>query len=153
MNLNKLIALLLIFCLACTLCSAQKKSKADLYLVFKKETTDVMSKQQRKNSSAVVRNGKTISTAYDYDTYTFVDKKYSRHFKVATINKNKFSIKTAAFVIKNGTTFEQLKDNEKIYFDSTDSKRFPYRKVFVVEELDKNRYKVIQVNTYMGSDY
>ncbi|MGE6220674.1 hypothetical protein ACQKCH_12675 [Nubsella zeaxanthinifaciens] len=119
---------------------------------FKNEGTAIASKQQRKNNS-VVKDGRTISRAYDYDIYTFKDTEHSRYLKLATINKDIFFIKNATFVKRNGILFEKIKGNDNIYFDSTDAKNFPYRRIFVVEALDKDKFKVIQVNTYIGSDY
>lgn len=130
----------------------QKRTKPDLYILFKEDNI-VMSKQVRKSEKPVVKNGKIISDRFDYDIYTYSDSSNSQRYRLATINKNDYWITTTSFVKRNGVKFSQIKNIKNIHYDTTDFKKFPYRKVFVVEYLKNNQYKVIQVNTYMGSDY
>lgn len=130
--------------------SAQKKT--ELYLLFKKDDNDMMSKQQRKSNNQVIKKGKIISGKYDYDVYIFLDKATSFSLKLATNDKTTFCIKDSSFVKKHAKSYEQVKTNKNIYYDSRD-KNFPYEKVFVVEYINQNQYKVIQVDTYIGSDY
>lgn len=130
--------------------SAQKKT--DLYLLFKKVNNGIMSKQQRKSDNQVVKKGKIISRKYDYDVYMFLDKATQFSLKLATTDKKTLCIKDSSFVKKHAKSYEQVKTNKNIYYDSRD-KKFPYEKVFVVEYINQNQYKAIQVDTYMGSDY
>lgn len=130
--------------------SAQKKT--DLYLLFKKDNNGIMSKQERKSDNQVVKKGKIISGKYNYDVYIFLDKATQFSLKLATIDKKTYCIKDSSFVKKHAKSYEQVKTNKNIYYDSRD-KKFPYEKVFVVDYINKNQYKDIQVNTYMGSDY
>jgi hypothetical protein len=142
--------ILFILLTGCNTCLAQ--IKPELYLFFKEDTSNGMSKQQRKNDNQVVKNGKIISGKYDYDIYIFLDKAISFSLKLATIDKKNYCIKDSLFVKKYAKSYKQLKANKNIYYDTRD-KKFPYKKVFIVEYINQNQYKIIQVDAYMGSDY
>lgn len=135
----------------CNISLAQ--NKPILYLFFKERISDGMSKQHRKNDNSVKKNGKTISEKYDYDIYTYSDENNSFRYRLATDDKNRYSVKDQAFFMKNGITYDKLKKNKNIYYDSSDLKNFPYAKVFILEYVSQNKYKLIQVGTYLGSDY
>lgn len=144
---------LLLALLALNINFVQQATKPNLYILFKENNDAGMSKQVRKDEKAVIKNGRTISQKYDYDLYTYVDSKSSSRYKLATIDKNNFFIANTSFAKKHAVTFDQIKANKNIYYDSRDFKRFPYKRIFIVEYLKNNQYKVIQVDSYMGSDY
>ncbi|MCZ4245077.1 hypothetical protein [Pedobacter punctiformis] len=148
--INKL-NILLIFVVSS--CIAQQKQKSDLYLYFKPDSLTY--KTTQKENTDIVRKGKVFSAKYDYDIYTwqyFTEGNIRHRYRLMTINKPEFSFKDSTFVKNKAMTFAQIKSNKSIYFDSTDSKRFPFRKVFVVEYISSNKYKLVEVKTYIGSD-
>lgn len=145
--------ILIVFSLTFSNSLAQTKKKPDLYLFFKEDLNTGMIKQERTDEHATLKNGKIISSKRDYSIYTFRDKSNSSHYKLSTINKSVFCIKDGLFAKKHAISYLEISTNKNIYYDSRDSRNFPYEKVFVVEYINENEYKVIQVHTYMGSDY
>lgn len=159
MNKFKKIVLLLTIGLAILLVnfkssSGQKKVKPDLYINFEENPGKGMYKITRK-SSAVLRPDKKINTPeYEYDIYTYQyalqDTTRKRRYKLQTLSKSTYCVRDSGFMKRNAKPFEVL---NKIEYDIFDTKRFPYKRVFIVEYLSPNQYKVIQVSTYLGSDY
>ena len=145
------LSLILIF--IASSCHAQHKAKPDLYLYFKPDS--LIYKINQKRTEDIIRKGKVVSPKYDYDVYTWQylsDYNIRRRFKLMTIDKSNYYLKDSVFVKKNAKTFEQIKNNSSIFYDSTDTKRFPFRKIFIAEYIATNQYKIVQVQTYMGSD-
>ncbi len=135
-------------------CLGQKKVKPDLYIFFKENPLKGMYKTTYKDS-AVIRPDKKINRpAYEYDIYTYTyvlqDTTRKRRYKLETISKDNYCVRDSNFMKKNTKQFDVLKN---IRYDIFDYKRFPYKRVFIVEYLSTNQYKVIEVSTYLGSDY
>ena len=135
-----------------TNCSAQQNVKQNLYLFFNENSNNGMSKEARIQKE-VIKNGRIMYPKYDYDIYTYLNEKRKSRYRLATINKSVYSVKDSIFVKKYSKTFDQVKHLENLYYDTRDTKRFPFNKVFIVEYISPNKYKVIQVDSYMGSDY
>lgn len=133
----------------------QKKIKSDLYLFFEENPSKGMFKESRK-VEAIIRPEKKINRPeYEYDIYGYQlgAIRESDRYKFATININNYCIRDSNFVKKNTKEFNDIKNTKGFFYDTSDYKRFPYKRVFIVECLSANQYKVIQVSTYLGSDY
>lgn len=134
----------------------QRNIKPDLYLFVEESHEKGMFKETRKNE-AFIRPDKNINRPeYEYDiyTYVFISKNTTRQYKykLVTINKNNYCIRDRTF-IKNVKQFNNVKNIPGFSYDTSDYKRFPFKKVFIVEKFAANQYKVIEVSTYIGSDY
>lgn len=56
------------------------------------------------------------------------------------------------FVKTKVKRMEQVAKLSNMFYDTTNAKEFPFRKVFIVEPISPNKYSVRQVVTYIGSD-
>jgi hypothetical protein len=135
--------------------SGQTKIKPSLYLFFEENPAKGMFKENRKIEALIRPEKKINRSAYEYDIYTY---RFSRdtpreyRYKLVTINKENYCIRDSTF-IKNVKQFNDVKNIKGFSYDTSDYKRFPYKKVFIVEKFATNQYKVIEVSTYIGSDY
>jgi hypothetical protein len=132
----------------------QTKIKPTLYLFFEENAAKGMYKITRK-SEAIIRPKKKINIPeYEYDIYTYQytlqDTTRRRRYKLQSLNKNNYCIRDSSFMKRNVKKFEVLKN---IHYDIFDHKNFPYSRVFIVEYISANQFKVIQVSTYLGTDY
>lgn len=134
-------------------CYAQQKAKSDLYLYFKPDSLSY--KMNYKQAKDITRKGKVVSPRYDYDVYTwqyFSDSKIRQRYKLITVNKGNYSFRDSAFVKTKAKTFKQMRKNKAIFYDSSDAKRFLFRNIFIVEYTSPNKYKIVQVQSYIGSN-
>ncbi|MGB4776449.1 MAG: hypothetical protein WBP45_14830 [Daejeonella sp.] len=112
-----------------------------------------MHKYTFEQSEVIKKNKKYIpKTIYDVYGYQLGESREKDRYKFTTINRDNYCMRDSNFVRKNAKQFKSVKDIKGFFYDSTDYKRFPFKCVFIVEYIDVNRYKVVQVNTYIGSD-
>jgi hypothetical protein len=132
----------------------QKKIKPDLYIFFQENHSKGMFKESRKDEALIRPEKKKYIPEYEYDIYTYQytlqDTTRRRRYKLQTLNKNNYCIRDSSFMKRNVKKFEVLKN---IHYDIFDHKNFPYSRVFIVEYISANQFKVIQVSTYLGTDY
>ncbi|MFM6954435.1 MAG: hypothetical protein ACKOWL_05565 [Sphingobacteriaceae bacterium] len=132
----------------------QKNIKPDLYLLFKENIAKGMFKESRKDEALIRPEKKKYIPEYKYVIYGYqlgADREGDR-YKFATMNINNYCIRDSNFVKKNVKEFDAIK-NIKGFFYDTSYKEFPYKRVFIVDYINANQYKVIEVSTYLGSDY
>ncbi len=132
---------------------SQSNKKRDLYLLFKPDSTCF--KWERKQTPSYINNQyfpdrydvygvKTINNTRKRETLTLL---------FSTINKNRYRI-TDSVEMKKRTIipYKDVLQVKGIHFDTSDQTHFPYTNVFIVEQLDLNQFKIIQVQSYIGSD-
>jgi hypothetical protein len=132
----------------------QTKIKPTLYLFFEENAAKGMYKITRKVSGVIRPDKKINRPEYGYDIYGYqlgADRESDR-YKFATMNINNYCIRDSNFVKKNIKEFDAIKNTKGFFYD-TSYKGFPYKRVFIIEYISANQYKVIQVSTYLGSDY
>ena len=131
----------------------QTKVKPDLYIFFQENLEKGMYKITRKSEAQIRPKKKINIPEYEYDIYTYQytlqDTTRRRRYKLQTLSKSNYCIRDSSFMKRNVKQFEVLKN---IYYDIFDHKNFPFSRVFIVEYISANQYKVIQVSTYLGSD-
>ena len=134
----------------------QTKIKPTLYLFFEENAAKGMYKITRKVSGVIRPDKKINRPEYEYDIYDYeyslqdTTRKYT--CKLVTVNKDNYCIRDSSF-IKNVKQFNDVKNIKSFSYDTSDYKRFPFKKVFIVEKFATNQYKIIEVSTYIGSDY
>ncbi len=155
-NTHTLFFTALLFGMLVSLNNSWGQTKPTLYLFFEENTVKGMYKITRKDE-AFIRPDKNINRPeYEYDIYDYeyslqdTTRKYT--CKLVTVNKNNYCIRDSTF-IKNVKQFNDVKNIKGFSYDTSDYKRFPFKKVFIVEKFATNQYKVIEVSTYIGSDY
>ena len=71
----------------------------------------------------------------------------------STININRYSVTDSVSIKKlKIVPFKNLRFLKGIYYDTSDKKNFPYAKVFIIEQITKSQFKIIEVHSYIGSD-
>lgn len=156
LNKFKLIAFLsafLLFGIGIRYSFAQKNVKPDIYILFRENDSLGMQKYTYIQSEVISKSTRNkAKNIYDVYGFQLKETREKNRFKFATININNFCTRDSDFVKKNAKELHKIKDTKGFSFDSTDTKRFPFNRVFIVEYINENLYKVIQVNTYVGSD-
>ena len=142
---KKIILLLLLTLCSLTSCFAQKDKKPDLYLYFK---------DGEKNMSKVRRDAgnNDIYDLFWYREVTIKPGLTGRVIFMTVDHPDKIFYKDEAFVKSKVKTIEQISKLPNMYYDTSNEKAFPFRKVFIVEPISPNKYSVRQVVTYIGSD-
>lgn len=134
----------------------QNKAKKDLYLYFEADSAGQSIKETRLNEG-YSRRGK-VYLPVEYETYGIKyisDDKKNELYDILFLNPNKnvyCVIDSNILKSKKAVPYKNLKSIKGIYEEVSDKKRFPYRKLFIVEQIDKNQYKVAEVQSYIGSD-
>ncbi len=150
--------LVIVFLLTMTVGSTfgQSKVKKNLYLYFKADSARRSFKETIKNEG-YTRRGK-IYLPVEYEVYGIIyisEDKKTEHLKRMFVNLNKnvyCVIDSNILKSKKMVPYKDLRNIKGIYEDVSDKKRFPYGKVFIVEEIERNQYKVVEVQSYIGSD-
>jgi hypothetical protein len=125
-------------------CYSQTKQKKDVYLYFKEDRAHGIHKEHR-------RDGNDEYSIYWYRIPKDTGRK-NHIYAYSPINAEKYTYANNS-IIKSVKTIFELDDISEFGYDTRDQKRFPFKRVFIVEDLGTNQHKIIQVNTYMGSDY
>ena len=144
-KIKKVILLLLFTLYSLTSCFAQKNNKSDLYLYFK---------GGEKNMSKIRRDAGD-NDIYDLFWYreVMIRPGVTERVIFRTLDHpDKISYQDEDFVKSKVKTIEQVSKLAGMFFDTTNEKAFPFRKVFIVEPISPNKYSVRQVVTYIGSD-
>jgi hypothetical protein len=144
--------MILLICLSFIIggCYSQTKQKKDVYLYFKED----LSKHIYKGfANLKATNEDKEEKRYDVYWYKLTNKKNGRPliFAYVPVNMHKFEYKDESFVKSSVKTIEQLQDIDSFGYDTRDEKRFPFKKVYIVEYVAHNMYKVIQVETHLSS--
>ncbi|WP_139298379.1 hypothetical protein [Pedobacter hartonius] len=107
-----------------------------------------------KSMSKVTRNAvKTdVYTIYWY-LHIKQDKDHIRRYAFCPIDESTFEYKDEKFVKTMVTTIDKVKNIPCFGYDTTDKKRFPFSKIYIVEYIKPDQYKMVEVNSYIGSDY
>ena len=131
----------------CTLtrCFAQSIEKPVLYLYFK-DGEHKMSK---------VRRDAGEHDIYDLFSYREVPIKPGLIGTVSFMtldDPDKVLYQDEHFVKTKVKRMEQVAKLSNMFYDTTNAKAFPFRKVFIVEPISPNKYSMRQVVTYIGSD-
>ena len=132
---------------------AQKPGKADLYFLFKPDSSSYIFKTHIKEN-AVIRKGKRGSPSQDYDIYhygyTIPDKKQRIKLMLfATVDRNNFTVKDSTFfLIHRLREYKHLENIEGLISDDWNPLKIPFNKVYVVEKIGENQFKLIQVTMY-----
>ena len=149
---NKLIIATILLFISFSTC-AQNKIKHDLYLYFSPDSNSY--KLIRKQNASIINN-QYFPDEVDVYGLKFISENgtniiYKLFF--STTNKNRYSV-TDSLGLKGKkiVPFKNLPLTKGIQFDSTDKKNFPYAKVFIIEKIAKEQFKIIQVQSYIGSD-
>jgi hypothetical protein len=132
----------------------QTKVKPDLYIIFQENHSKGIFKESRKDGALIRLEKKKYIPEYEYDIYGYqlgADRESDR-YKFVTMNINNYCIRDSNFVRKNAKEFDAIKNTKGFFYD-TSYKAFPYKRVFIVEYISANQYTVIQVSTYLGTDY
>jgi len=133
----------------------QSKIKKDLYLYF--EADSAKSLKETRLIEGYTRRGK-VQLPVEYEIYEIKyisEDKKTEHLKKMFVNLNKnvyCVIDSNILKSKKAVPYKDLRSIKGIYEDVSDKKRFPYRKLFIVEQIEKNQYKVVEVQSYIGSD-
>lgn len=133
-----------------TIVQGQQLKKPTLYLYFDSSNTSLYFKDYQKTTIKV--KGKRVP--YRYETYHF--KILPENIKrVALVNDNldNYKIVDSLFVKKYAVAINDIKNVSKIRFDTYNNKRFPYSKVYVLELISLNKYKLFEVRTMLDSNY
>ncbi|WP_449439586.1 hypothetical protein [Pedobacter steynii] len=149
--------LVIVFLLTMTVGSTfgQTKVKKDLYLYF--EADSAKSLKQTRLNEGYTRRGK-VYLPVEYETYGIKyisNDKESEIYDILFLNPNKnvyCVIDSNILKSKKVVPYKDLRGIKGIYEEVSDKKRFPYRKLFIVEQIEKNQYKVVEVQSYIGSD-
>jgi len=150
-NMKRFLTILLLF--AGFSAYSQSKVKVDLYLFFESDSNTL--KFERKQTPTYL-NGQYFPDGYDiYAVKTISDdkKKMILTLLFATINKDRYRVTDSIELkTKKVIPFKNVFQLKGIRNDTSDKKNFPYAKVFIVEKLSANQFKIIQVHSYIGSD-
>jgi len=118
--------------------------KPDLYLLFKADSAKKMYK-------IPFDSGDTRLVAYDFVVPLADGRK--AHYAYTPLNMQDFIWVDSNFVKRHAKTFGQVKANPNLGYDSQDQKRYPYKRVFILEFWRPNRFKLIEVTSYIGSEH
>lgn len=146
-----LLSLLVIFLF--NSCYAQKKIKPDLYLYFQTDTSKRIYKTSIE-SKAIISNNKIESSGYNYDIYHYsyisVDGKTKWIYQLfSTVNHNKYCVVDNSVFRKHKILpYNKLEKIRGLISDQWDNKNFDYSKVFIIEKISENQFKIVQVQLY-----
>ena len=150
MNKYKLLLLLVFVINNITKSYCQHKPKSDTYLYFKEDTLRQILKQR--NFTTDRNNHK-----YGYDVYVFKINTRTGNkdhlYAYTPLDSNKYIYVNKKFIQSSIKTIDELDKIEAFGYDTTDQRRFPFKRVFIVEFISNNKYKVIQVNSFINSNY
>lgn len=141
--------MLMCMLLTCLDCYAQVKSKKDVYIMFRQDSSNGTHKEH-----VLLRPDNHLpEEKYEIYWYKVKSKKSGRDqtFAYVPIAMKKYIIKNEDFLKRSVSSIDELQMIDAFGYDSRDQKRFPYQRVFIVDYLSPDHYKVIQVNTYLGS--
>ena len=115
--------------------------KPDLYLFFKADSAKRMYK-------IPFNIGKGKPVIYDLVDET---RRPIVNFAYVPIDVRKSYFVDSTFVKRRTRTLDQVKGDSNFLRDTRD-REYPYRRVFIVEFISPNRFEVIQVDSYIGSE-
>ena len=131
----------------------QVKAKSNLYLYFSPDSNSY--KLIREQTPSII-NKQYFPDKYEVFglDYTSDDGKYYVSSIVfSTININRYSVTDSVSIKKlKIVPFKNLRFLKGIYYDTSDKKNFPYARVFIIEQITKSQFKIIEVHSYIGSD-
>ncbi|KLT64714.1 hypothetical protein [Pedobacter sp. BMA] len=137
---------------SCGLVFGQSKIKPDLYLYFKPDSLNKIYKSDLTCRNSDSRNDQQSSEAKHIYHYSYVSndgkKEYSYELLSSSPQDHSFITDKSIFIKKHIVPYQNLEKIKGFIADSWDSKVFPYRKVFIVEKISKDKFKVIQVQLY-----
>ncbi|WP_340380837.1 hypothetical protein [Daejeonella sp.] len=120
-------------------------------------STPTMYKHTNSDTAFYNRTSKLRGPAYNYDVYYYrglpAKSGPKKEFAFATIDKTYYYIADSTFLLHSTKKIDEVLNIEGIGYDTSDTKRYPFKKVFIVEFLAENKYKVIQVNTFIGTEF
>lgn len=132
-----------------SLCYSQRKHRPDLYLYFDNSQENKMVKQRFTQTRDI--NGKEQKFGYDiYRFYLSIKPKKTLALMAEADSGYRYTDKS--FADKYARQIDDIKDIPGIGYDTADSKRFPFRNVYILERDSSGRFKVIKVRSYIGTD-
>jgi len=151
--MRKIILFIALIALSSGLAFGQSKEKPSLYLFFESDSNSL--KVERKQTPTY-SNGEYLPDRYDVYGFKTIDKERNIvivNLPFATINKYRYRVTDSVEV--KGKTIIPLKNVLRlrdVHYDILEKRHFPYSKIFIVEKLSANQFKIIQVHSYIGSD-
>lgn len=136
---------------------SQAIPKKDLYLFFQENSERTIFKQTRSDTALYNRTTKLRSPAYNYDIYAYtnlIDKKgIKRVLAFSPQDKNQYFISDTTFVAFAAKKIDEIINISGIFFPVDDKRYFPFNRVYIVEYLSENKFKIIEVDTFIGQDF
>lgn len=142
------LVLVLLLSVTFSIVSAQTKANNNLYLLF-----DGDYKVTRSQLSTTI-NKQYFPDEFDiYGQESIDGKSKILRLYFSTINKYRHHV-TDSLEMKNLKLFpfHKVASIKNIHFDSDDKRNFPFAKIYMVEKLTPNQFKIIEVRSYIGSD-
>ncbi|WP_443939817.1 hypothetical protein [Pedobacter sp. MW01-1-1] len=155
--INKIIFCKLMIILSFTSAFAQKKIKPDLYLMFQIDSSKRIYKINVKSVASAKLDNKPIPEK-DYDIYTYsyisYDGKTERIYKLfSSIDKHNYRITDSSFFKKQKVfPYRNLEKIKGLISEEWDAKNFAFDKVFLLEKIAENKFKIVQVELYFPFD-
>jgi hypothetical protein len=136
-----------LFCISS--CYSQTKIKPDLYLYFKEDTSKHIYKVFE-----ILKAHNNKEEKVDVFCYNLDERKDGKRLVLAyiPINSQIFNYRDESFLQSSVKKIEQIKDIDALKYGIAE-KGFPFKKVYIVEYMSPNKYKVTQVTSYIGSNY
>ncbi len=130
---------------------SQNTVKPDLYLYFQTDTAIGNFKTHIK-SNPVIRNNKIVSPAIDEDIFHYrvltTNKEYN-YSLFATLDNNNFCVSDSTlFKKKKILPYKDLEKIKGLIADQWDKKVIAFKKVFIVQKITNNQFKVNEVQLY-----
>lgn len=130
---------------------SQNTVKPDLYLYFQTDTAIGNFKTHIK-SNPVIKNNKIVSPAIEADIFHYrvltTNKEYN-YSLFATLDNNNFCVSDSTlFKKKKILPYKDLEKIKGLIADQWDKKVIAFKKVFIVQKIANNQFKVNEVQLY-----
>ena len=130
---------------------AQTPTKPDLYFYFQTDTT-IGNFKTHIQSDPVTRNNKIVAQRIDIDIFHYrvlsADKQYD-YSLFATLEKNNFCVSDSSiFKKKKLLPYKNLEKIKGLIADEWDKKVVTFNKVFIVQKIADNQFKINEVQLY-----
>jgi len=151
--ISKLSAFFLLLFLIVNFLSAQGQKK-DLYLYFKVDSSKVIYKKYLKIGETKRLDKKIDRSATEHDIYMYSylsddGKRVLIYDLFASLDKNNYCVgDTSIFKKYKILPYKNLEKINGLISDQWNDKNFAYKRVFLVERIDKNQFKIIQVQLF-----